>query len=67
MLALASEEVGGRVRGRSGSYIRFSISLAWRAAADADGGRWRGFLRGGAPRWEKAGMDSGIGSDILMA
>lgn len=66
MPAFASDELGGSVTGRSGSYIRFSISLAWSAAADADGGRWRSFLRGGGPRSEEVGMDSGMGSDIFV-
>ena len=46
--------------------MRLSISLAWEAAAEAEGGRYRGFLRGG-PFEAERGMAEAVGSDILMS
>ena len=63
---MARAEVGGRVTGWEGSYMRLSISLAWEAAAEAEGGRYRGFLRGG-PFEAERGIAEAVGSDILLS
>ena len=60
-------EAEGRETGMCGSSIRCEMVWAAVVLAEADGGRWRDFLSGREERRsEEVGMESGVGSDILL-